>query len=785
MGNGNATRETLRKLVAVALLLVVLATAITATAQGAPRPTDVQSTHIVLLTQDGDPTLVARRHGVGIAQTYRAAFNGFAAVVPEGRLAALQRDPDVFAVEPNLVLGIAEPLGGVEIQSAGLGTQAQSLPAGVGRVGADASPTANIDGNDDRVPAVVAVMDTGVEGSHPDLNVNITRSVDCSIGVCVTGLATDDNGHGTHVAGTIGAIDDDQGVVGVAPGAEIWSVRVCDAGGSCMLSAILAGHEYVSRHAAEIDVVNLSLGGLGWITSWRSAIADNVANGVVVVVAAGNSGLDIYGGDGRIGDSNEFVPAAFPEAMAISAMGDSDGVAGGHGPDTSYGPDDTMATFSNHSIAVVTDNPVASPGAAIDLATPGVSVLSTYTQGRYAIMSGTSMAAPHASGLVALRIVEDGRPADAAGVAALRQVLIDDASAMAGWREDAADTTSDRDTNHEGLGQASTSPAPAQDDAIVDSLSVPGTVVAGATVQVVATVRNAGPTVQTVNVSVVDETTETNVGSAALFMAAGETASLSFDWTPSAPPYGSRTIRASVTAAVNNETSNDSISRTAVVEAPLTDIAVTQVDAPLGAIAGSTVMVPVALFNAGNQDVAGPIVVGLASDAGTPGDPADDYVVGTESLASLDADTPAQVTFSWTVAGAIATQALTATLHAADDDPSNDALVALVAVTEAPGPLELSVTSSISSKGNGTWITFVVDVTDGSNGVAGATVDALLTAPSGRTRAFSGTTGGDGSFVVTHRVNSKRDGCGTFLLDAQASAPGNGTGTGSGLAVAC
>src|SRR2546426_316790 len=119
--------------------------------------------------------------------------------------------------------------------------------------------------------------------------------------------------------------------------------------------------------------------------------------------------------------------------MTVSAMADTDGTSGGRGSSTFYGADDTLATFSNFSTAVVSYNPVNSPGAAIDVAAPGVNIYSTYMGGSYATLSGTSMASPHVAGAVALYVSLYGRAYDAQGVYTIRQALIDGAEPQTAW----------------------------------------------------------------------------------------------------------------------------------------------------------------------------------------------------------------------------------------------------------------------------------------------------------------------------------------------------------------
>ena len=168
-------------------------------------------------------------------------------------------------------------------------------------------------------------------------------------------------------------------------------------------------------------------------------------------MAAGNSALDIYGGDGKIGNGNEYIPAAYPEVLTVSAMTDQDGVDGGLRSDSSSGPDDSMAGFSNYGKAVVSGNPVSSSGASVDVAAPGTFVYSTFSNGGYMYGAGTSFAAPHATGAIALLAASQGRATSAAGVAMMRQQLIDAGSAMDSWRPDDADINSDPDSKHEPL----------------------------------------------------------------------------------------------------------------------------------------------------------------------------------------------------------------------------------------------------------------------------------------------------------------------------------------------
>ena len=156
-------------------------------------------------------------------------------------------------------------------------------------------------------------------------------------------------------------------MVGVAPGARLWAVKVLGSSGSGSISTIIKGVDYVTNNAGLIDVVNMSLGCECTSTSLNTAISNSVKAGVMYVVAAGNSNKN----------AATFSPANHPSVITVSAIADSDGKCGRLGPPTSYGADDFLASFSNY-------------GSLVDLAAPGVNIYSTYKDGTYATLSGTS-----------------------------------------------------------------------------------------------------------------------------------------------------------------------------------------------------------------------------------------------------------------------------------------------------------------------------------------------------------------------------------------------------------
>lgn len=227
----------------------------------------------------------------------------------------------------------------------------QALPWGIDRV--DAEKAWSITMAD---PIKVAIMDTGIDVKHPDLKDNLKGGVSM---VGYTASFNDDNGHGTHVAGIAGALDNTIGVVGAGPKADLYAVKVLNRQGSGYLSDVIEGLDWAI--ANKMQVVNMSLGTSQDVLSFRDAIKKVNAAGVVQVAAAGNNGGAVI------------YPAAYPEVIAVSATNNAD----------------VIASWSSR-------------GPEVDLAAPGVNIYSTYKGSKYKIISGTSMAAPHVAGSAAL-----------------------------------------------------------------------------------------------------------------------------------------------------------------------------------------------------------------------------------------------------------------------------------------------------------------------------------------------------------------------------------------------
>jgi subtilisin family serine protease len=296
---------------------------------------------IVGLTADA-PMRKARKHATEVHR--EADFGDIGKMIsgkwPEKAMKGLKKSPHVRYVEDD---GEVRAL-------------AQTLPWGIDRVDADVLHGNGETGNG----ADIAIIDTGIDDDHPDLQANVGAGkayVSCSNSGCNYAWS-DDNGHGTHCAGTAGADDNTEGVVGVSTEATLHAVKVLDGSGGGNFSDVAAGIEYVADQGW--DVASLSLGASSGSSALQDAVQYAYSNGVLVVAAAGNSGpcSDCVG-----------YPAAYNDAIAVSSTNDSDG----------------LSSFS-------------STGPEVEIAAPGSSVYSTYDDGAYDTLSGTSMACPHVAG---------------------------------------------------------------------------------------------------------------------------------------------------------------------------------------------------------------------------------------------------------------------------------------------------------------------------------------------------------------------------------------------------
>lgn len=305
--------------------------------------------------------------GGKVLYRYELLSNTLAIEVPFNSLPVLLMNPNVvgyeFDAEAHIMgqLGRCSPWPSCKNSGADSVPQPpQVVPWGVSRIGANVT-------NHTGKGVVVCVVDTGIDKDHPDLVTNLIGGKNfVGKGLKVDANKwDDDNGHGTHVAGTIAATDNSVGVVGVAKEASLLGVKVLDRSGSGYFSDIIAGIDYCVSQGA--DVISMSLGSSSDVQTMHDAVDAADAAGVLVVAAAGNSG------DGN-GATNEIgYPAKYSSVLAVGATAS----------------DDSSPSWS-------------SEGVEVELSAPGVNVLSTWNDGGLNIISGTSMATPHVSGVAAL-----------------------------------------------------------------------------------------------------------------------------------------------------------------------------------------------------------------------------------------------------------------------------------------------------------------------------------------------------------------------------------------------
>ena len=276
-----------------------------------------------------------------VLKRFEGGLRGFVAKINDAQAAVLAGDPMVEAIEQDRIVALGSCF----------------------TVAAPTLVTWNVNktGFGDGTGKTAWIIDTGIESTHPDLNVDLTRSKSF-----ITGDASfeDKNGHGTHVAGIIGAKNNLIGVLGVASNASLVALKVLNAEGEGTLSAIIQALAYANANAKAGDVVNISLGEEESSDLFDNQVKQTAAKGIFVTIAAGNDSKAASGfSPGRANAANIFT------VSAVDSL-------------------NNFASFSNYGNDV------------IDYAAPGVHILSTYTNKRYAYLSGTSMAAPHIAGLL-------------------------------------------------------------------------------------------------------------------------------------------------------------------------------------------------------------------------------------------------------------------------------------------------------------------------------------------------------------------------------------------------
>ena len=285
---------------------------------------------------------IVRNYGGRVRRSFRF-LPAVSAGMPEETATKLINHPDIDYVEEDIMVQVFD----------------QEVPWGVEITGAS-----EVWATDNKGTGInIAILDTGIDYNHPDLARNIAGGVDYSGWYSTDGRRNrrywdDLNGHGSHCAGVIAALDNNIGVIGIAPEARLWAVKVLDDNGTGYVSDIIQGLEWCVDNG--IQIASMSFGGSQYSQTFKNACDEAYNSGVLLVAAAGNGGSVYY-------------PAAYDSVIAVSAT-DSD---------------DSIASFS-------------STGSEVEIAAPGVNIISTYSDGQYAIGSGTSMACPHVAGAAAL-----------------------------------------------------------------------------------------------------------------------------------------------------------------------------------------------------------------------------------------------------------------------------------------------------------------------------------------------------------------------------------------------
>jgi subtilisin family serine protease len=358
-------RTTVRRSIAATAAAVLATLGLSTGAQAAPPEADilavpgaevVKDSYIVVLKSGRIARTVAAEHQATPLRTYTRVFNGFSATMTARKARQVAADPDVAFVQPNVIHRISD-------------TQNNPPSYGLDRIDqrnrpVNAAYTYNTTASNVRA----YIIDTGIRTSHQDFGGRASSGFDAVDG----GTADDCNGHGTHVAGTVGGT-----AYGVAKGVQLVGVRVLNCEGSGTTAQVVAGIEWVTANAVKPAVANMSLGG-GADTVLDNAVSASITSGVSYSIAAGNGFLGLFALDACTQS-----PARVPAAITVSATNSSD----------------AKPSWANR-------------GTCVDVFAPGISIPSTWNTSDTATntISGTSMATPHVAGAAALYLA--GHPGD-------------------------------------------------------------------------------------------------------------------------------------------------------------------------------------------------------------------------------------------------------------------------------------------------------------------------------------------------------------------------------------
>ena len=615
---------------------------------------------------------VVRGAGGAIKYTYHLV-PAIAAEVPDAAIAALERNPNVAYVEDD---GIVQAIG-------------QTLPWGVDRIDAELVHPYN-----KGTGVKVSVIDTGIDYDHPDLALNVKGGKSF---VDYTTDYMDDNGHGTHCSGIVAAVDNDIGVIGVAPEAYLYGAKVLDQDGSGYVSDVVAGIEWSVDIGAK--VISMSIGTDSDYDTLHTACDNAYAAGSLLVAAAGNDGNKWATGD------NVDYPARYDSVIAVAA------------------------TDKNDERAVWGPFTASSTGPAVELAAPGDEIDSTYWDDTYATKSGTSMACPHVTGTAAL-----------VWVSYPSWTNVDVRTQLQNTADDLGDPGRDNEYGFGLVDADEAAPKTDVHDVAVTAISAPSWCVVGDTVAVDVTVENQGTYDETFDVTLTDTPPEGGTAGTVtnspqtVTLAAGASTTLTFNWDTTNASTGDHTLEATAgTVAGETDTADNSKTTTVTVKEPIHDVAVNAVNAPSSVNQGDVVDVTVDVENQGTYDETFTL---------TLTDTTDSVEIGSKSV-TLAAGASSTETFSWdTTNSSIGDHLLKAEASqvSGETDTADNSKTTTVTVKEKP-----------AGNANDIYV-WVIDFSEKHYGKGGSKTDLMTTVTIRRDSDADGTAESTDELVSQTRV---------------------------------